>query len=135
MVRSVIAIVVGFLVIGVLATGADYALQQVIPGAVDGNGRMTSVPLLLLTQMYVFAFAVFGCWLTARLAPNRPLQHALVLGALGLAFNVVGTIARWDNAPAWYHVIALMLVMPAAWIGGRLRERQLEHRGVASAHA
>ena len=135
MVRSIIAVVVGFLVIGVLATGADLALQRVIPGAVDAGGRMTSVPLLLLTQLYVFAFAVFGCWLTARLAPSRPLQHALVLGALGLVFNVVGTVARWDNAPAWYHVIALLLVRPAAWVGGRLRERQLERRGMVSAHA
>jgi hypothetical protein len=135
MVRSIIAVVVGFLVIGLLAMGADYALQRVIPGAVDGGGRMTSAPLLLLTELYVFAFAVFGCWLAARLAPSQPLQHALVLGALGLAFNVVGTIARWDDAPAWYHVIALLLVMPAAWVGGRLRERQLERRGLAAARA
>jgi hypothetical protein len=26
----------------------------------------------------------------------------------------------------WYHVVQLALVMPYAWLGGRLRERQLE---------
>jgi hypothetical protein len=53
------------------------------------------------------------------------MAHALVLGALGLAFNVAGTIAMWDTAPAWYHAVALALVMPYAWLGGRIRERQL----------
>lgn len=39
------------------------------------------------------------------------------------------TIVRWDHAPAWYHVLALALVMPYAWLGGRLRERQLARSG------
>jgi hypothetical protein len=53
------------------------------------------------------------------------MRHALILGALGLAFNVAGTIQMWDTAPAWYHAVALALVMPTAWLGGHLRERQL----------
>jgi hypothetical protein len=126
MARSIIAVLVGFVVIGALAVGADFAMLAIAPGRFTLTGRMDDPAVLLLVLAYVFAFAVFGCWLAARLAPDRPLQHALVLGALGLAFNVVGTIARWDDAPVWYHVIALLLVMPAAWLGGRLRERPLE---------
>jgi hypothetical protein len=82
-----------------------------------------------LIQGYVALFAVFGCYVAARLAPNRPMAHALVLGALGLVFNVAGTVARWDHAPAWSHVLAMALVMPYAWLGGRLRERQLARSG------
>jgi hypothetical protein len=54
------------------------------------------------------------------------MRHALILGVLGLIFNIAGTVAMWDTAPAWYHATALALVMPYAWIGGRIRERQLE---------
>lgn len=89
---------------------------------------MDDVFWLLVIQAYVFVFAVFGCWLVARLAPSHPMRHAMILGLLGLAFNVVGTIALWDQMPAWYHVGALALVLPAAWLGGWIRERQL--RGV-----
>ena len=126
MLRSIAAIVFGFLFIGALAFGADAALRAAMPSAFSPSGRVDSVPVLLLMQAYVFVFAVTGCYLTARLAPNRPLRHALILGLCGLAFNVAGTIAMWQTAPAWYHVVALALVMPAAWLGGRLREMQLE---------
>ncbi|GLC24178.1 hypothetical protein [Roseisolibacter agri] len=125
MLRSIGAIALGFLVIGCLAFGTDAAIRSTVPQHFGAGGRLDDVGLLLLTQLYVFVYATFGCWLTARLAPSRPMRHALILGALGLAFNVAGTIAMWDTAPAWYHVVALALVMPAAWLGGWLRERQL----------
>ena len=128
MIRSIVAVVVGFFVIAALSVGTDLALRSAMPGRF-ATERMDDPALLVLTLAYVFVFAVFGCWLTARLAPDRPLMHALVLGVLGLVLNVVGTAQRWDNAPAWYHVIALLMVMPAAWLGGVLRERQLARQG------
>jgi hypothetical protein len=88
--------------------------------------------MLLFVMLYVAVFAIGGCWLAARLAPSHPMRHALILGALGLIFNIAGTIAMWDTAPAWFHILSLLLVMPYAWIGGRLRERQLERGGRAA---
>ncbi len=123
--RSAAAIAAGFVTIFVLAMGTDVALRALLPGRFGPDGRVDDVGLLLLTLLYVFVFAAFGCWLTARLAPDRPMRHALLLGALGLAFNVAGTIATWETAPVWYHLVALSLVMPAAWVGGAIRERQL----------
>jgi hypothetical protein len=64
-------------------------------------------------------FATAGCYLAA----------ALVLGALGLAFTGAGTVAMWDAAPGWYHAVSLLLVLPYAWLGGTLRERELARRG------
>ena len=124
MVRSILAIVIGFVFIGVLAFGTDAALRAAMPDAFGPGGRVDSVPLLLFAQLYVFVYAVAGCYLAARIAGRKPMQHALILGGLGLVFNVAGSIAMWNTAPAWYHVVAILLVMPAAWLGGKLRERQ-----------
>ena len=132
-VRSIAAIVVGFLVIGALSFGTDMLVKSSMPGMFDAAGRTDSVGILLLTMAYVAIFAIGGCWLTARLAPSHPMRHALILGALGLLFNIAGAIAMWDTAPAWFHIASLILVMPYAWIGGRLRERQLERSGGATA--
>ncbi|MGZ8491143.1 MAG: hypothetical protein ACXWZS_02945 [Gemmatirosa sp.] len=131
MLRSIGAIAAGFVVIGALAFGTDAALRTSAPQFYGPDNRVTDVALLLFTLFYVFAYATFGCWLTARLAPSRPMRHALILGALGLVFNVVGTAQMWHTAPAWYHVVALALVMPAAWLGGWIRERQLARAGGA----
>jgi hypothetical protein len=136
MLRSIVAIVVGFLFIGALAFGTDALVRAAFPAAFDAAGRTGSVPLLLFTIAYVGVFAVAGCYLAARLAPDRPMRHALILGVLGLVFNAMGTVAMWNTAPAWFHVASLALVMPFAWIGGWLRERQLDRhapRAVAAA--
>ncbi|MBV9773508.1 MAG: hypothetical protein JO040_06135 [Gemmatimonadetes bacterium] len=133
MLRSVIAVLTGFLLIGALSVGADALLLRALPTAFDAAGRVDSVPVLLLIIGYVGIFAVSGCYLAARLAPRAPMRHALILGVLGLLFNVAGTIARWDSAPAWYHVVSLVLVLPYAWAGGRIREAELARvQGVPS---
>ena len=131
--RSVAAVVIGFVLIGVLSFGTDAAVRAAMPGAFTPGGG-TSDPLLLVAALaYVTLFAVAGCYLAARLAPRRPMAHALVLGVLGLLFNVAGTIATWSAYPAWYHVTALLLVMPSAWLGGWLRERELGRRAAPMA--
>jgi hypothetical protein len=132
MLRSIAAVLFGFVLIGALSIGADLVLKQAMPTAFDAAGRVDTIPVLLLMMGYVGLFATTGCYLTARLAPRRPMLHALVLGTLGLAFNVAGTMTLWDTAPAWYHVASLALVMPYAWLGGRLREIELERNHVGA---
>jgi len=127
--RSVAAIVIGFVVIGALALGTDALLHSWMPDVFNPTTLTTAgAGILLLTIVYVGVFAIAGCYLAARLAPERPMLHAMILGVLGLVFNVVGTIGQWATAPVWYHVTSLVLVLPYAWLGGWLRERELQHR-------
>jgi len=131
MARSIIAVVAGFVFIGALSFGADAVMRNKMPEVFGASGRVDSAPVLLLMAAYVMVFAVAGSYLTAFLAPRNPMKHALVLGALGLIFNIAGTIALWETAPAWFHIISLLLVMPYAWLGGRLREMQLRQARTA----
>ena len=133
--RSIVAVAVGFVAIAVLSFGTDALVRAAAPGAFEAGGRTDSVPLLLLTLVYVAVYAVAGCYLAASLAPARPMRHALVLGASGLAFTGLGTVLAWDTAPAWYHIVSLAMVLPYAWLGGRLRERQLAATGAGRATA
>jgi hypothetical protein len=133
MLKSIIAVVAGFLMIAILSLATGEAVRALVPGAFDAGGGVDSIPLLLFSLAYVGVFAIAGCYVAARLAPSRPMLHALVLGALGLLFNIAASLAMWHTAPAWYHVVALALVMPYAWAGGRLRERELERAGAPAA--
>ncbi len=90
---------------------------------------MTDPAALVLVCAYVAAFGILGCYVTARLAPSRPLFHALVLGGIALAMSIPVTVMAWNDTPAWFNVYNLLAVMPYAYIGGRMRERQLERQG------
>ena len=133
--RSILAVVTGFALIGALAHGTGLLLQGAMPGAFDATGSPTTVPLLLLTTLYVGVYATLGCYVAARLAPSRPMTHALVLGVLGLALNVTTSVALWGSVPAWYLGVNVALTMAWAWLGGRLRERELDRPAAAPALA
>lgn len=125
MTRSIVAVMTGFTFIAALSFGTDFAIRAAMPALFEVNGRTDSVAVLLLTIGYVGLYATFGCYLAARMAPQQPMRHALVLGSLGLLFNAAGSYAGWNTAPAWYHVVSLVLVMFWAWLGGRMREQEL----------
>ena len=120
--RSIVAVLAG-IVVGVASSlGTDVVLHaiHVFPpwGETSGNG-----PLALATA-YRAIYGVLGSYVTARLAPNRPMGHALVLGWLGLVVSAIGAIATWNLGPAfephWYPVALIVIALPCAWLGGRL---------------
>lgn len=125
MMRSVWAVVAGFLFIMVLSLGTDAIMNTMWPKFFNANGGTSNVVILCLTIVYVGVFAVVGSYITARLAPSQPMKHALILGVTGLAFTVAATTRLWNTEPAWYNILNVLLVMPYAWFGGRLRENEL----------
>jgi hypothetical protein len=130
--RSILAIVAGFLLIGLLSIGTDGVVHSIRPDIFGPNNSTSNVPYLVIAIVYVGVYATFGCWLAATLAGRRPMLHALILGVLGLVFNLAAVGATWALFPHWYTIVSLILVMPFAWLGGRIRERQLERRGVVT---
>ncbi|MFI5235070.1 MAG: hypothetical protein ACHQXA_05110 [Gemmatimonadales bacterium] len=124
MVRSITAVVLGFVLIGVLSIGGDLAFRALAPAVWTHGVRMSNPAALVLTETYAALFTIFGCWLCARLAPSHPMRHALILGGVSLAFGIANTIKLWNTAPAWYHLVALALAMPLAWVGGEIHEIQ-----------
>jgi hypothetical protein len=80
--------------------------------------------LLVLATAYRTVYSIAGCYLAARLAPNRPIRHALALGVVGLIVSTAGAITTWNGGPAygpkWYPLALIALAMPGAWAGGKL---------------
>ena len=62
-------------------------------------GQRMSDALFLLALAYRIVYNLAGCYIAARLAPDRPVQHALALGVIGLAVSIAGAVAMWDAGP------------------------------------
>jgi len=131
--KSIGAVLAGFLAGAVLSLGTDVLLHAV--RVFPPWDQPASDALLLLATAYRTVYSVAGSYITARLAPNRPLLHALVLGVLGLAVSIVGTVVTWNKGatfgPHWYPVALDVLAVPQCWAGGKLYEMQLRSRPVA----
>ena len=123
--RSIAAIAIGFVMIFALNMATGLALSAVDPELFPSDGRLTDPLALIISTVTVAIYGIAGCYLTARLAPAQPMKHALILGAMGLLVNIVFAFQFWGDVPAWYLLLNLALVMPYAWIGGRLRETEL----------
>jgi hypothetical protein len=89
---------------------------------------------LLLATVYRTVYGVLGSYLTAWLAPSRPMGHAMVGGAIGLAVSILGAAVTWNKGPAfgphWYPLALIVLALPTAWAGGKLRVKQLSRGAV-----
>ena len=79
--RSIGALLAGFVVVLVLSLGTDLALHAA--GIFPPLGLRMSDALFMLATAYRTLYAVVGSYVTARLAPDRPMGHALVGGLLG----------------------------------------------------
>ncbi len=131
--RSIGAVAVGFLFIAVLSFGSDILLRVTFPDDIDVPGEIISLRVLSLSLTTAAVYATVGCYLAARLAPSRPMWHALLLGVLVLVFTVINADLLWMLAASWYRLASLVIVMPCAWIGGWLAERSRIDGGPASA--
>jgi hypothetical protein len=123
--KSLLAVVAGLVFVMVVTTVVDVLLHVV--GVYPPAGQPMGDGLAVLATAYRVIISVAGAWLTARLAPDRPMRHALVLGWLGVLFGTVGVLVTWNLGlgPRWYAIGLVVLALPQCWLGGRLRERQL----------
>jgi hypothetical protein len=128
--RSVGAVLVGMLTGIILSLGTDELLH--LAHVFPPWDQRASDGLLLLATIYRTIYGVAGSFIAARLAPRRPMLHAMILGVFGLAASAAGAVVTWNKGPVfgphWYPVALVVLAIPTAWAGGKIRLAQLRAR-------
>jgi uncharacterized membrane protein YjfL (UPF0719 family) len=82
---------------------------------------LNPVWFILFVIFYRTIYGVVGTYVTASLAPNNPMRHAMIGGFIGLAISLAGAILRREDGPGWYAISLVVLALPTAWLGGKLR--------------
>jgi hypothetical protein len=132
--RSIGAVLVGIFAGVALTIGTDFALHAsgVFPPVAQQPPM--SDALFLLATAYRIVYGIAGGYIIALLAPGRPMQHALVGGAVGLVVGIVGAAVTWNMVPSlgphWYPLALVVTALPCAWLGGKLRIMQLHASAV-----
>jgi hypothetical protein len=125
--RSVWAVIAGMVAGVALTLATDVVLHKV--GVFPPWGQPVNDGPLVLATAYRAVFGVAGSYIAARLAPDRPMWHAMVGGFVGFVVSIAGAVATWTRGPEfgphWYPVALVVIALPCAWLGGRFREMQL----------
>jgi hypothetical protein len=133
--KSIGAVAAGVLAIIIVTTIVDVVLHAIhVYPPLD---KPIDNALALLATAYRVVISIGGAYLTARLAPDRPLRHAMILGMVGVVLGLAGAAATWDLGlgPRWYPVALVILAVPQCWVGGKLWEMRAARRRAGRSNA
>jgi hypothetical protein len=141
MLRSLMAIVGGTIVAFIVVMVLEMVEMKIYPpppgldmsDPAAVRAVMATIPLgalvLVLVAEVTGAFA--GGYLAAFIARRTPAVHALIVGGL-VMLAAVGNMLSIPH-PVWFWVIALILFLPASYVGGLLgRHRDVKPVSVDS---
>ena len=137
MLRSIAAIFAGLIIGIVLSVGTDVAMTAI--GILPPTSQPAATGPLLVATVYRTIYGILASYIAARLAPDRAMLHAMLLGILDFIVSVIGVVFTWNKGPEygphWYPIALVVLALPAAWVGGKLRVNQLSSREASSESA
>lgn len=123
--KSIGAIIAGFITVIVLSIVTDIVMESLKFFPPQDKPELYTGGLLLIAFIYRSIYTIAGGYVVAMLAPNKPMRHAIILGALGMVMGTLGAVANWDKTGAsgvWYPIALIVAAIPCTWLGGRLFE-------------
>ncbi len=119
-IRSIVAVVAGFLTVVVLSTGTDSILEALGIFPPIGAQGLFVTWMLAVALAYRIVFTILGGFVTAKLAPAHSMKHVWVLAALGQMGGIAGVVAGWNLSAHWYPIAIAVTAIPTVWLGGYL---------------
>ena len=120
--RTILAVVISFVLWGILWIAAGVVVTAIAPNAFGEDGRtVTNSATLLLFIMVALVISVVAVWLTALVGRDSGRRAAMILAVLLLAVGLVVEITGWSYVPVWYHLVFLGLLVPATMAGAALK--------------
>lgn len=123
MLRSVAAVLMGYLLFAISAF-AFFRLSGHEPHA------PAAVAFMIASVLYGLFFSVLGGYVAAAVAGQGKyeIEHAFAVATLIAAIGAASLIAESPAESKWTQLSAILIVAPAAIVGGYLRRRQLRNK-------
>jgi hypothetical protein len=130
MLRSIGAVIAGYLTLTVLTAGTIFLLGAVFPASYTP----ANTGWVLFNLLYGALYAVLGGYVAGLIAHRAEVRHGLALGIVMVVINIALFIPAQTGSiptvqPLWYHLALIALALPAPVLGGYLRNRQRAARG------
>ena len=122
--RSILSVIAGVVLWGVLWVGAGTALAGVFAERFAEDGTTSDSAMLGAFIVISIVLSILAGYVCATIARRRMMAHVTILAVIQLAIGIMVQASVWDAMPVWYHLIFLALVIPAHLVGGALRAKK-----------
>ena len=132
MIRTILAVIVGFCVWSILWVGGNQlfmilspdwyaASEQEFMKAIANKEPFPADSTILLIHLVLSVIVSFISGYIAALVAGENKRSTLWLGVVLLIVGILVEAAYWNYIPIWYHLLFLILLIPMTIAGGKLR--------------
>jgi len=116
--KSIGVILLAFISIALLSIVTDFLLESIgmLP---DPKKGLFDTWAIILVLVYRGIYTIFAGFIIAKLAPSKPILHAIILGAVGIIITILATNdpSFADKAPLWFGYTMAAITIPCLWVG------------------
>jgi hypothetical protein len=117
--RGALAVLAGIGVFSLALLAMNSAGSAVLGSEPEWINRSNSTRVVWLLWNVVSMIA--GGYVAAWIAPRARVAHAVIVGTIQTGFTLAAFLTLKGDTPAWLWVSGMVLTVPAAWLGGRLK--------------
>lgn len=128
MLRSIVAVIIGYVVIRFLVMATFGLIDLMSPATLSapesgGRPRPSILIFLLLTGAL---YSIAGGYVTALLAGKSEMKHSLALAALMVIGGIFSMVWNYGQEPIWFQLSLIVFMPLAALLGGNVRAKHRE---------
>ncbi|MBK6724398.1 MAG: hypothetical protein IPO41_04840 [Acidobacteria bacterium] len=134
MVRIILGVIVGFIVWSIVWVGSEALLASLSPDwlgkhSLDAQKALAAgIPLesandagiAIINLIRSFVTSILGGYMAALVAGEYK-RSTMALGIILLVVGIMVEYMFWNLAPAWYHILFVLALIPMTILGGRIR--------------
>lgn len=129
--RVALGVIVGFIVWTIVWIGGDQTLRGLWPDfnvhmlaaerAMVNNEAFTGNTLIeIVNLLRSFITSILAGYMAALVAGEYG-KTTMILGVILIIVGIMFQYMAWNLAPAWYHIVFILGLMPMTILGGKLR--------------
>ena len=121
--KSIGVIILAFVVTALLSVLTDFSLEAIgiLPNPEKGLFETWAI---LLCLFYRGVYTVLAGFIISRLAPGKPMLHALILGVMGVALTLlaVSNSEFAQKSKLWFGYTLAAMTIPCLWLGVKIQQ-------------
>ena len=118
--RGAVAVLAGIGVFALALVATNAGGKALLGTESDWINRSTSTQIVWLCTNAVCMIA--GGYVAAWLAPRARVAHAVIVATIQAGLTLAAFLTLNDQTtPTWLWLTGIVVTVPAAWLGGRLR--------------